>query len=74
MRVTVVGRENIDPRQSYVIVCNHQSHIDVLALYGWLDEYTAHATDPNNPDTDGDGVDDGTEVGAGTDPTDASSH
>jgi 1-acyl-sn-glycerol-3-phosphate acyltransferase len=37
MRVSVSGRENADPRRSYVIVCNHQSHADVLALYGWLD-------------------------------------
>lgn len=37
MRVSVTGRENVDPGRSYVIVCNHQSHVDVLALYGWLD-------------------------------------
>ncbi len=34
--VSVVGRDNIDKKQSYVIVCNHQSHYDVLVLYGWL--------------------------------------
>jgi 1-acyl-sn-glycerol-3-phosphate acyltransferase len=34
--VRVVGRENIDKKQSYVIVCNHQSHYDVIVLYGWL--------------------------------------
>jgi 1-acyl-sn-glycerol-3-phosphate acyltransferase len=34
--VTVIGRENIDKKQSYVIVCNHQSHYDVIVLYGWL--------------------------------------
>lgn len=37
MFVTVNGRENIDPGQSYVIVSNHLSHFDIFALYGWLD-------------------------------------
>lgn len=37
MRVTVIGRENVDPRQSYVIVSNHQSQYDIFVLYGWLD-------------------------------------
>ena len=36
MRVRVEGRENIDPRQSYVLVSNHQSQCDILVLYGWL--------------------------------------
>lgn len=36
MFVTVKGRENIDKKQSYVIVSNHQSHYDVFVLYGWL--------------------------------------
>jgi len=36
MRVEVHGREHVDPRQSYVIVSNHQSHYDVFVLYGWL--------------------------------------
>ena len=36
MLVTVEGRENIDPQQSYVIVCNHQSQYDIFVLYGWL--------------------------------------
>ncbi len=36
MLVKVHGRENINPRQSYVIVSNHQSHYDVFVLYGWL--------------------------------------
>jgi 1-acyl-sn-glycerol-3-phosphate acyltransferase len=36
MLVQVSGRENIDRRQSYVIVSNHQSHYDVFVLYGWL--------------------------------------
>ena len=34
--VKVIGKENIDPTQSYVIVPNHQSHFDVFVLYGWL--------------------------------------
>ena len=36
MFVSVLGRENIDKRQSYVIVSNHQSHYDIFVLYGWL--------------------------------------
>jgi 1-acyl-sn-glycerol-3-phosphate acyltransferase len=36
MRVSVMGRENIDPTCSYVIVSNHKSHYDVFVLYGWL--------------------------------------
>jgi 1-acyl-sn-glycerol-3-phosphate acyltransferase len=36
MFVSVFGRENIDKRQSYVIVSNHQSHYDIFVLYGWL--------------------------------------
>jgi 1-acyl-sn-glycerol-3-phosphate acyltransferase len=36
MRVEVEGRENIDPRQSYVLVSNHQSQYDIFLLYGWL--------------------------------------
>lgn len=34
--VKVIGKENIDRTQSYVIVPNHQSHFDVFVLYGWL--------------------------------------
>lgn len=37
MRVAVMGRENVDPHQSYVIVSNHQSQFDIFVLYGWLD-------------------------------------
>ena len=36
MTVRVEGRDNVDPLQSYVLACNHQSHYDVLVLYGWL--------------------------------------
>jgi 1-acyl-sn-glycerol-3-phosphate acyltransferase len=34
--IKVTGRENVDPRQSYVFVANHQSFLDVFAVYGWL--------------------------------------
>ena len=36
MFAEVIGRENIDEKQSYVIVCNHQSLYDIFLLYGWL--------------------------------------
>ena len=36
MRIKVSGRNNIDPKQSYVVVVNHQSVMDIIALYGWL--------------------------------------
>lgn len=36
MPVTVTGRENVDPKQSYVVVANHQSFYDVYVLYGFL--------------------------------------
>ena len=36
MLLRVEGREHIDPKQSYVIVSNHQSLYDIFALYGWL--------------------------------------
>lgn len=36
MKVRVEGRDNIDPRQSYVLVSNHQSQYDIFLLYGWL--------------------------------------
>lgn len=36
MFVRVIGRENIDPKQSYVVVSNHQSLYDIFVLYGWL--------------------------------------
>ncbi len=34
--VTTKGKEHIDKTQSYVIVANHQSIYDIVALYGWL--------------------------------------
>ncbi|MBN2158360.1 MAG: 1-acyl-sn-glycerol-3-phosphate acyltransferase [Spirochaetes bacterium] len=36
IRVKVVGRENIEKGRSYMVVANHQSHYDILVLYGWL--------------------------------------
>jgi 1-acyl-sn-glycerol-3-phosphate acyltransferase len=36
MSVSVTGRENVDPQQSYVVVANHQSLYDVFVLYGFL--------------------------------------
>lgn len=37
--VKVEGRENIDPKQSYVIVVNHQSAYDIIVLYARLGIY-----------------------------------
>lgn len=34
--VRIEGKEHINKNQSYVIVSNHQSHFDILVLYGWL--------------------------------------
>lgn len=36
MPVTVIGRENIDKKQSYVIAANHQSAYDIFAIFGSL--------------------------------------
>jgi 1-acyl-sn-glycerol-3-phosphate acyltransferase len=36
VRVKVSGLEQLDPKQSYVIACNHQSIFDVFVVYGWL--------------------------------------
>ncbi|TAJ06860.1 1-acyl-sn-glycerol-3-phosphate acyltransferase [Marinilabiliaceae bacterium JC017] len=36
MLVSVKGKENISPKQSYVVVSNHQSAYDIFILYGWL--------------------------------------
>ena len=29
----VIGVENIDPKQAYVVVLNHQSMVDILSIY-----------------------------------------
>jgi 1-acyl-sn-glycerol-3-phosphate acyltransferase len=34
--VKVRGRSNMEKKQSYVIVANHQSSYDIFVLYGWL--------------------------------------
>lgn len=36
VRVTVSGRENIDPSTSYVFVANHQGAYDIFTIYGYL--------------------------------------
>lgn len=36
MTVRVTGRSNIKKNQSYVIVANHQSFVDIFIMYGWL--------------------------------------
>jgi 1-acyl-sn-glycerol-3-phosphate acyltransferase len=36
IRVKVTGRGNIEKNRSYMVVANHQSHYDILVLYGWL--------------------------------------
>lgn len=36
MKVDVRGRERMDPNESYVIVANHQSLVDIYAIYGFL--------------------------------------
>lgn len=34
--VKIIGKENIDNNQSYIIIANHQSQVDIFVLYGWL--------------------------------------
>lgn len=36
VRLKQSGREWIDPKQSYVIIANHQSAYDIFVVYGWL--------------------------------------
>ncbi len=36
MSIEVSGRENIDPKQSYVFVANHQGAYDIWLIYGYL--------------------------------------
>lgn len=36
VQVTVEGGEHARRDRSYVVVCNHASQYDILALYGWL--------------------------------------
>lgn len=37
IRVTIEGRQHLDRSRSFVVVANHVSQFDILALYGWLD-------------------------------------
>lgn len=36
VKVTVKGRENVDPSVSYVFVANHQGAYDIFSIYGYL--------------------------------------
>lgn len=36
VRVKVKGRENIDPKTSYIFVANHQGAFDIWSIYGYL--------------------------------------
>ena len=36
IRVTVLGRDHIQAKQSYVVVANHQSFFDIFVLWGFL--------------------------------------
>ena len=36
LRVRICGREHINRDRAYVVVCNHESQLDILALYGRL--------------------------------------
>jgi len=36
MSVKVIGEENMDKNQSYIIVSNHQSQYDIFVVYGWF--------------------------------------
>ena len=37
IRVRMHGEHHIDKQRSYVVVCNHVSQYDIIAVYGWLD-------------------------------------
>ena len=37
MKVHIAGADKVDSNASYIIVANHQSLIDILVLYGYLD-------------------------------------
>ena len=36
MFVTVKGKENINNKNSYIVISNHQSQYDIFLIYGWL--------------------------------------
>jgi 1-acyl-sn-glycerol-3-phosphate acyltransferase len=35
--VTIHGEDNMNTKDSYIVVCNHQSAFDIIVVYGWLD-------------------------------------
>jgi 1-acyl-sn-glycerol-3-phosphate acyltransferase len=35
--VTIEGEDNMNTKNSYIVVCNHQSVYDIIVVYGWLD-------------------------------------
>lgn len=37
-RIKTVGHENLDPKQSYVFIANHQGYFDVFLVYGFLNQ------------------------------------
>ena len=37
-RIKVSGRENLDPKQSYVFIANHQGAFDIFLVYGFLNQ------------------------------------
>ena len=37
-RITVNGRENLDSKQSYVFIANHQGAFDIFLVYGFLNQ------------------------------------
>jgi 1-acyl-sn-glycerol-3-phosphate acyltransferase len=37
-RIRTSGHENLDPKQSYIFVANHQSAFDIFLLYGFLNQ------------------------------------
>ncbi|MBP1676384.1 MAG: phospholipid/glycerol acyltransferase [Bacteroidetes bacterium] len=39
VKVRLVGIDKLNPKQSYVIACNHQSMYDIFVIYGWLPMY-----------------------------------
>jgi len=57
-----------------LLLCDEVTDCDGDGLLGAAEEYLDHGTNPAVADTDGDGVDDGTEVGNGTDPLDPASY
>ncbi len=36
IRIRVEGRENVDPRRTYIFMCNHVNQFDGIVLYGYI--------------------------------------